>query len=468
MEERLARIVIGAIQGRSGKTTFTIGLLRAMKNQGYKVQPFKKGPDYIDPSWATMASGVQSRNLDMFMTTEEKIRESLMAHSRGAHLAVIEGAMGLFDGFDVQGSNSTAELAYITKSPVILVVNGQRITRSVAAIVQGVVHFNPRITIGGVILNQVARARHENIMRSAIEYYTDVQVLGALPKAKEVEIPDRHLGLIPAGERVALQNRIDKLGQLVTDHVDLKALMEVASTAQALEVKEEKPIIVKTKEKISIGVVKDEAFSFYYPENIEALEKMGANVILINSIVDTKLPEIQGLYLGGGFPEVWAKELSANNGLREDIAQKIEAGMPVYAECGGLMYLCESILVDGEDYPMVGVFPAKVVMEKKPQGHGYAIQEATEANPFFKEGTVLKGHEFHNSRVILNPEATPVFGYQTKRGHGLLKTNEAIKDGLVYKNTLATYHHYHAMGEAPWAENFVDKAIAWIDKKKLL
>ena len=465
MEERLARVVIGAIQGRSGKTTFTIGLLRAMKNQGYRVQPFKKGPDYIDPSWATMASGVQSRNLDMFMSSETKIRESLISHSHDAHLAVIEGAMGLFDGFDVQGSNSTAELAYITQSPVILIVNGQRITRSVAALVQGVVNFDPRITIGGVVLYQVARARHENIMRSALEYYTDVKVLGALPKTKEVEIPDRHLGLIPAGERVALQNRIDKLGQLIQDHVDLKALMAVASTAQVLEIEEEKPIVVKTNQSVTIGVIKDEAFSFYYPENIEALESCGANVVLISSIADTKLPEeIHGLYLGGGFPEVWGKELSANAGLRRDIAKKIEEGMPVYAECGGLMYLCESLEVDGETYPMVGTFPAKVIMEKKPQGHGYAIQEATADNPFFEAGTLLKGHEFHNSRVVLNKEATPRFGYQTKRGHGLLKEDEAIKDGLVYKNTLATYHHYHAMGEAPWAENFVHKAMAWKDK----
>lgn len=468
MNERLPRVVIAAIQGRSGKTTVSIGLQRALKNRGYKVQPYKKGPDYIDPSWASMASGIKARNLDGFMMSEEQIKRSLLLHSKDKDISIIEGAMGIFDGLDVIGSNSTAQLAYITNSPVVLVVSGQRITRSVAALVSGVINFDKRITIGGVILNQVARARHENIMRQSIEYYTDVPVLGALPKAKDVQIPDRHLGLIPAGEEDALQNRIDRLAELIESHVNLDKFIEIANSAGDLSVKEDSVITAKWDEPPTIGVMEDRAFSFYYPENIEALKDSGANVVSINSIADTKLPEIDGLYIGGGFPEVFAKELSANRSLRKEILEKIEDEMPVYAECGGLMYLCKSIEVGGESHDMVGAFDVNVVMEKKPQGHGYSIQETLKENPFFPEKTLLKGHEFHNSRLVFNSPETIKFGYHTKRGKGIVVENDLLKDGLVYKNTLATYHHFHAMSDTIWSDNFVKLAKEYKSKKSAL
>lgn len=465
MNDKLARIVIGAIQGRSGKTTVTIGLLRALVMMGYQVQPYKKGPDYIDPSWATMASGVKSRNLDNFMMNETQIRESLYKHSLGKDISIIEGAMGLFDGLDVEGSNSTAQLAYITNSPVLLVINGQRITRSVAALVSGVVNFDKRIKIGGVILNQVARPRHENIMRQSIEYYTDVPVLGALPKAKDIEIPDRHLGLIPAGEQDALAERIDGLGKLIKNHVDIEKIVQIANAADKLEVSLNQTINTNFEDKPKIGVFSDRAFSFYYPENIEGLNEAGADVVLINSISDNKLPELDGLYIGGGFPEVLAKELSENQSLRQEVKEKSEKGLPIYAECGGLMYLCNEIQVDNKTYPMAGVFNAQVVMEKKPQGHGYAIQEVLEDNPFFEAKTVLKGHEFHHSRLVFNQEPNFKFSYLTKRGKGISEEDGEIKDGLTYKNTLATYHHFHAASNALWAENFVRLAKEYKSKK---
>ena len=464
MEEKLARLVIAAIQGRSGKTTVTIGLLRALKNRGYLVQPYKKGPDYIDPSWAKLASGLESRNLDNFMMTEEEIRKNFIKHSKGKDLSIIEGAMGIFDGLDVMGSNSTAQLAYVTQSPVILVVSGQRITRSVAALVSGVVNFDKRITIGGVILNQVARARHENMMRQSIEYYTDVPVLGALPKTKDVEIPDRHLGLIPAGEEEGLKNRIDGLANLMEKYIDLNKLLEIARKAPNLEVMEDSPLEIKTTEKIKIGVISDRAFSFYYPENIEALENNGAEVVFINSIADTKLPEVDGLYIGGGFPEVLVEEISKNQNLMKEIKEKIENNLPVYAECGGLMYLCKKLLVGGKAYDMVGVFDAEVVMERKPQGHGYSIQEVLETNPFFTPGIILKGHEFHHSRLVFNDVSQVQFAYHTKRGKGIIETENTLKDGLLYKNTLATYHHFHAVSNSEWAEKFVDLAKKYKDK----
>ena len=234
MDNHISRVLIGAVQGRSGKTTFTLGLLKALTDRGLRVQPFKKGPDYIDPSWMTFAGGQQCRNLDLFMMGAEQVRRSFVQHSQGFDISVVEGAMGLFDGLDVEGSNSSAELAYTIDAPVILVVNCTRITRSVAALVNGVTGFDKRIRIGGVILNQVARARHEKIMMDSIARYCDVPVLGVLPKSKKVEIPDRHLGLIPAGEQDQLQDRIALLGDLVKEHVDVERLLQVAGSAAPL------------------------------------------------------------------------------------------------------------------------------------------------------------------------------------------------------------------------------------------
>lgn len=452
--QKIPRIVVGAVQGRSGKTTFTLGLLKALKTKGYQVQPFKKGPDYIDPSWMTFASGVPCRNLDAFMMRPEQIMHTFVKHSQGMDISVVEGAMGLFDGLDVEGSNSTAQLAYLIQSPVILVVNCQRITRSVAAIINGVVGFDPRITIGGVILNNVARPRHQNIMLESIKKYCQVPVLGMLPKSKDIEIPDRHLGLIPAGEQDMLLERVENLGRLVLDNVDLDALLKVAHKAPELAEVVDKPVEISAADKVRIGVIRDRAFSFYYPENLEALEEAGAELVYIDSIKDQILPEIDGLYIGGGFPEVMAAEISANIGLRQAVQEKIEQNLPVYAECGGLMYLSKSIIIEEERYPMVGVLPCSVRMEKKPQGHGYAIQRCLADNPFFEEGTILHGHEFHNSRIIDLDEGQAVFGFETQRGKGIIEG----RDGLVYKNTFAAYNHLHAAADENWAASVVRKA----------
>ena len=327
----IPRVLVGAIQGRSGKTTFTLGLLKALVDRGLAVQPFKKGPDYIDPSWMTFASGQQCRNLDLFMMGADRVRSSFVRNSQGFDISVVEGAMGLFDGLDVDGSNSSAELAYTIDAPVILVVNCTRITRSVAALVNGVTGFDKRIQIGGVILNQVARARHENIMIESIKKYCDVPVLGVLPKNKAVEIPDRHLGLIPAGEQDMLHTRIETLGNLVKENVDLEALLQVAQNARPLELSDaqKEQIVVDSHkcvtEKVKLGIVRDKAFSFYYPENIEALEDAGAELVAVDALHDGKLPDdICGLYIGGGFPEVMAEEISANRSLLEDIKAAIK------------------------------------------------------------------------------------------------------------------------------------------------
>lgn len=469
MQYRIPRFMVAAIQGRSGKTTFTIGLLKALRERGYHVQPFKKGPDYIDPSWASIASGIPCRNLDAVMMRPEQIKHALCHSARESDLAVIEGAMGIFDGLDIEGSNSSAELAHLLQTPVILVVSGQRITRSVAALINGVVHFDPRIEIAGVVLNQVARPRHLGIMTGAIEKYCDVPILGALPKMKDIEIPDRHLGLVPAGEQEMLLSRIDRLGEVVEQHVDLDRIIEIARSAEPVEDLLPEPVQVVLPKAPRIGVFKDRAFSFYYPENLEALEMQGAELVEIDAMADTDLKDADGLYIGGGFPEVFVEELTANEALRAKVCDAAHDGMPIYGECGGLMYLSQAIVTrSGRRYPMVGVFPYDVTIEERPQGHGYSIQKTTANNPFFPADLEVRGHEFHHSKVrIEKGDKDALYGFETTRGKGLAEMADgSLRDGLVYKNTLAGYHHFHATTSSLWAKNFVSKAEEHMSNKR--
>ena len=452
----IPRLVVAAVQGRSGKTTFTIGLQRALRERGLLLQGFKKGPDYIDPSWSTFASGVSCRNLDAVMMSREQILHSFITHAKEKDIAVVEGAMGIFDGLDWQGSNSTAELAVTLQAPVILVVNTTRITRSVAAIINGVVNFDKRVHIAGVVLNQVARPRHLNLMTKVIEEYCDVPLLGAIPKAKNVEIPDRHLGLIPASEQDALQDRIDGLASLVREHVDLDAVLALAESAPPLSDPLPQRAVVQAAAPVKIGVFRDRAFSFYYPENLEALTAEGAELVEIDALHDALPSGLDGLYIGGGFPEVFAEELEANGTLRQAVKAASEQNMPIYAECGGLMYLARTLVRENHHYQMAGVFDCSVAMEKRPVGHGYAIQQVTAENPFFAEGTRIKGHEFHHSRVHFPVDApTPRYGFLTERGKGIAEHDGVLCDGLVSRRTLATYHHFHAASSDEWAARFV-------------
>lgn len=452
--EKRPRLVIAACQGRSGKTTITLGLLNALKKRGIKVQAFKKGPDYIDPSWHTFASGVESRNLDAFMMTKNNIINTFVNNSQNMDISIVEGAMGMFDGLDVEGSGSTAEVAHMIDAPVILVVNCLRMTRSVAAIVNGAVNFDSRIKIAGVILNNVARKRHENILKDSIEKYCNVPVIGIVPKSGDISIPGRHLGLITAGEQEEIQELVDKLGEIVEENIDLDKLIEIADSASNLTLTEDH-VSFKKKEKVKIGVLKDKVFSSYYPENLEALEANGAEIVIINSLKDNKLPDINGLYIGGGFPDVYAQQIEENSGLRNDIKDKIEAGLPVYAESGGLMYLGKTLIVDNKSYEMVGALPYDIKMEKKPQGHGYTISKSLKDNPFIPEGTIVKGHEFHNTSLINLQEDEITFAFDVQRGNGI----KGLKDGIVYKNCMVTYVHSHVASTPEWAEGFIDKVI---------
>ena len=443
--------VISAPQGRSGKTTVALGLCAAFAKRGLAVQPFKKGPDYIDPSWLSAAAGRCCRNLDLFMMPPEGLIAAYNRALADADLAVVEGAMGLYDGVDLAGSGSTAQLARTLGLPVVLVVNSTRMTRSAAAMVSGYQRFEPDLRIAGVVFNNVAGARHESLLVQAIGEHCGLPVLGCLPKDDGLAIPERHLGLVPEGEIDLLRAKVERAERLVVEHLDLEAVLAVARPATAAC-----PSCTAGADaagrRVRLGVIRDRAFSFYYPDNLEALERAGAELVFVEALRDRRLPKVAGLYIGGGFPEVFAAELEANEALRRELAWAIEGGLPVYAECAGLIYLSRRLHWQGRTYEMVGALPCDVAFTRRPQGHGYVAATVAEANPFFSVGQVLRGHEFHYGR--LENVGDVRLAYRLERGHGIGQKQDAI----VYRNVLAGFTHLHAVGTPGWAEAIVGAA----------
>lgn len=449
------RIVLAGLRGGSGKTLVTVGLTSLLHERGYSVSPFKKGPDFIDPAWITLSSGNQCYNLDMFLMTRDQIIGSFITHASAADIAVIEGNRGLYDGLDIEGSSSSVELAKILGAPIILVIDVTMSTRTVAAIVKGCQVFDEDVHIGGVIINKVAGPRQRGLITSAIERYCGIPVIGQIPKIRDNPFPERHMGLVPFQERQNVRQSIDCARALVGKSIDLDTLWQIAGAAERLGVIPHLNNQERSSEdidgKVRIGVIRDESFWFYYPENLDGLIHAGAELVEINSITDTELPDIDGLYIGGGFPETQAETLAANGRFRNSVKQRIEEGLPVYAECGGLLYLGTGIIVSGVEYPMVGALPVRFVMEKRPQGHGYTILETSRSNPYFPTGQILRGHEFHYSRPLIDEGTHVDMAFTMKRGKGICDG----KDGFLKKNLLATYSHVHGTGEPGWAESFV-------------
>jgi cobyrinic acid a,c-diamide synthase len=440
-------VLIAAPQGHSGKTLVSIALCAALKNRGLAVQPFKKGPDYIDPSWLTAAAGRPCRNLDPVLMPEKTMLLSFQRSCQGADVAVIEGAMGLYDGSDSGERGSTAQIARLLRSPVVMVINTARMTQSVAALLSGYQHFQPGTNIAGVILNNVSGSRHENKLVAAIKQHCGIPVLGSVPREDGLFISERHLGLVPyreAGEN----SRISQIRHRLKDRIDLDGILDIARMAKTPSTTAA-PVIRKKANMARVGVMLDRVFTFYYPENLEALEQAGAELFFIDSLYDSELPDIDGLYIGGGFPEMFLPELEANNRLRNSIAKAIEDKLPVYAECAGLMYLCRGIKWRDQHSDMVGVIPAEVEIRPRPQGHGYTWVEVTGKNPLFPIGLKFWGHEFHHS--VLTGPGKFQFAYRLLRGKGI----NNMMDGIVYKNVLAVYTHLHALGVPQWAEAFV-------------
>ena len=368
-------------------------------------------------------------------------------------------------------------MARTLDAPILLVINATRIGRSAAAIVHGCQTFEPGTNIAGVILNNVAHGRHEARIRQAIESHCHISVLGAIPRDKKLTIPDRHLGLIPREEEDTLLSAITTCQQTVERYLDLDSVLQIAGSVAPLPVSNQSQISKRAIQTplAKIGVLRDRAFTFYYPENLEALEEVGAELLFIDAFHDTELPPVDALYIGGGFPEMFMDELSANVALRTAIRAAIESDLPVYAECGGLMYLSQRIVWGEKSAEMVGALPCEIEMTGKPQGHGYVIAEVENENPFFAPGTVLRGHEFHNSRIVrrtlfkendsgddkirLNgsvPErrCDAPTAYHLSRGNGLGDG----RDGVLYRNVLASYTHLHSGGAPDWATGLVRRA----------
>jgi cobyrinic acid a,c-diamide synthase len=478
------RLLISAAHKSSGKTTLSIGLCAALAQRRLKVQPFKKGPDYIDPMWLSLASGRPCHNLDFFLMQEEEILATFAACALDTDIALIEGNKGLYDGLDLDGSNSNAALAKLLTAPVILVIDARGMTRGVAPLILGYQAFDPDIRIAGVILNQLGGARHESKLRAVIEHYTDVPVIGAVHHDDRLAIIERHLGLMPSNEASGARAKIDVIAAAVADQVDLDRLMVIAASAPLLPVpavqegtlsrtsanapglalppasmqSSPRPLPLRGRgdsdvSPVKLGIARDAAFAFYYPGDLDALRRHGAELVPFDTLKDPHLPEVDALFIGGGFPEVHMQALEANRSLRADVRQAIESGLPVYAECGGLMYLSRSLRWKGARCEMVGAIPGDTVMHDRPQGRGYVKLRETGKSPWpcaADAAVEIRAHEFHYS-TLENVAADLDYAYDVTRGTGI----DGQHDGIVYRNVLACYTHMRDVGNNHWTARFV-------------
>jgi cobyrinic acid a,c-diamide synthase len=448
------RLFISAAHKSSGKTTVCIGLCAALRARGEGVQPFKKGPDYIDPLWLGLAAGRPCYNLDAYLMGEDEIRAQVARSMRGATLGLIEGNKGLYDGLDLEGSNSNAAMAALLGVPVVLVIDARGMTRGIAPLILGYQAFDRNIRIAGVILNQLGGSRHEAKLRAVIQHYTGVPVLGAVQHDERMTIAERHLGLVPSNEAEAARSRIDEIATHIAAQVDLDQLLAISRQAAPLQAREPAPDAAGGPP-VRIGIARDAAFGFYYPGDLDALQAAGAELVGFDALHAEHLPEVDGVFIGGGFPETHMEALAANTSLRRELHDAIEAGLPAYAECGGLMYLARGIAWNGRAAPMVGVIPADIVMHSRPVGRGYVHLRETGRGPWPRppapQAPLIHAHEFHYSSVEnLAPGAE--FAYDVERGHGI----DGRHDGIVHKNLLASFAHLRDVAGNPWARRFVD------------
>ena len=445
------RFLISAAHKSSGKTMVSIGLCAALKARGHSVQPYKKGPDYIDPMWLSQASGRACRNLDLYLMNNEDVISTFSRHLSEVNL--VEGNKGLYDGLALDGSNSNAALAKMLDLPVFLVIDARGMTRGIAPLILGYQAFDRDINIAGVLLNNLGGSRHESKLREVIEHYTDVPVVGAIHHDERLSIVERHLGLMPSNESHIAVAKIKQIGDAISEQVDLEKLLQL-SYKKILEVPHKAEVIdLPAKDKVRIAIARDRAFGFYYADDLDALRQAGAELVPFDALRDARLPDVDALYIGGGFPETCAEELEANSSLRQEIRRRIEEGMPTYAECGGLMYLSRNIAYQGRTYEMVGAIPGDVRMHAKPIGRGYVHLKEEDAHIWPRpEGpaTAIKAHEFHYSSLENLPEDCR-YAYRVERGHGI----DGKRDGLMLHNMLASYTHLRTIGNCYWAQRFV-------------
>lgn len=473
----LPRLIIAGLNGGTGKTITSLGTTRAWTRKGRLIKPFKKGPDYIDAKWLALAAKAPCTNLDPYLLDNATLNSLFATAGSDFQGALIEGNRGLFDGKDVTGTCSTAELARILNTPVVLAMDCTKMTRTAAAILTGMLNFEEGVHIAGVVLNRTATDRHRSILRQTIEHYTDVPVLGCLPKLKENPIPERHMGLISNAEYEGTDTALELVADIIEEHLDVEAMWQIATSASQISTQ---PDLWDVVEKVSaganatqnisapctttipncpvqaaseaprIGYVHDDALWFYYDENLQALQHAGAELVRLSVTATDDWPQIDALYLGGGFPETLCDAITANTKISSHVRTLAEQNMPIYAECGGFMYLCDSLLQDGKVSPMAGVLPVQTKLCKRPQGLGYIDAKVITQNPYHPVDSIVRGHEFHYSKCVVQNDQ-PTFAFSMSKGFGM---GERL-DGVIYKNVFASYTHLFALGEPHWAVNFV-------------
>jgi cobyrinic acid a,c-diamide synthase len=452
---QIPRLVIAGTNSGCGKTTITLGILAALVQSGLRVQPFKVGPDYLDPMLHTFVTKTPARNLDSWLLKEKTLSYLFQKSAAGKDLAVIEGVMGLYDGLGGDSQlASTAHVAGIIGAPVVLVVNGAGMSLSLAALIRGFRDFDPTVKLKGVIINNINQAAYFQHLKGIIETHTGIKALGYLPSLPEVTFPGRHLGLIPSGEISDLAAKINGLAAQVARTIDLEMLLAIAREAEAMAPAGLSSEITAKFTGVRLAVANDAAFNFYYRDNLDLFEMLGAELVYFSPLADSGLPAgLDGLYLGGGFPEVWAEQLQANAAMRGNIKQAVAAGLPTYAECGGLLYLTAQLQNHaGTVFEMAGALPAKSEMTTSLQHFGYVEIKLTAANVLGKPGGRIRGHEFHYSVTQVDDRVSRT--YQVAKAH----QNKGVttwEDGYQLHNLLAAYPHLHFWSNPAFAERFL-------------
>lgn len=450
----LPRLVIAGTESGVGKTSVAIGLVRALRRRGLAVQPFKVGPDFLDPTYLRLAAGRECYNLDPWMCGENYVQRLFARASADADVAVVEGVMGMYDGASPDSSEgSTAALAALLEAPVVLLANAGGVARSFAAVVKGYAEFESRPGVAGVLANRVGSDRHADMLRTALQSTDAPPLLGAFPREAFPELADRHLGLVTADEDILPDRIIEHFAAACEQHIDLDRLMTVAENAAELDVPaDDRPPV---EPHVRLAIARDRAFHFYYPDNLEMLEALGAELVPFSPVTDAELPETDALYLGGGYPEEFAPKLSANESMRNSIRTFCEAGHPVYAECGGLMYLSRALqTTGGEEFPMCGVLPSRVRMLSRRRALGYAEVELTDDCLLGPQGRTLRGHEFHYSELLDDPADHPQWStaYSVRKRRSGAPSAEGYRRG----NVLASYVHLHLAGRPQSIESFLE------------
>ena len=440
--------LVASTKKSSGKTIITTGLCSVIKSSHSSISVFKKGPDYIDPLWLSRAVKSNCYNLDFYTMSHHEILQLFKTTSQNSSITITEGNKGLFDGLSLDGSDSNASLAKLLKLEVILVIDCIGITRGIAPLLNGYKNFDKKVKYKGIILNNIASDRHEIKIINAINEYTNLKVLGSVHRNPCLDIKEQHLGLEPVFQNNSANKIIKSISSVIKSSIDIKSLLPEKSK-NIISQKSSKIVINSKRMNLKIGIAKDDAFGFYYADDIEKIRSYGVKVKYFDTIKDKSLPVVDGIIIGGGFPELVAEKLSKNLKMKESMKDFIESNKPVYAECGGLMYLSKSIKFKSKNYKMVGVIKGEVSMHSKPIGRGYVNIRSKKKHPWMKEDIIIKAHEFHYSQIKLNQKYN--YAYEVQRGYGI---NNKY-DGIIHKNLLASYSHLRDTKGSKWVLNFL-------------